>query len=160
MNTGLWDRQAALFLSCLSWPPLGPDMGLLVRGGRGSCRVWQEEGKFWCLMPVPVPHPAGRRATSQCLTTTSKRAVWTSVRCTWPMSGRPAVPTASLLRRPCFPAGPRRGPSCLPTHPGGPSSPIAQPTSMPSPGLCSIHTPPKTFISNLWILPLPHVKWT
>ena len=107
----LWDEE---------WDsgPVGPG-----EGGRVRCRIWQEVGEFLCPTAVPVPHPTGRRTTPQCLITTSRRAGWTSVRCTWHMSGRPAVPTASSLRRLCSPAGLRGGPSCSPTHPGGPSSP-------------------------------------
>lgn len=36
------------------------------------------------------------------------------------------MPIASLLRRLCSPAGPRRDPSCSPTRPGGPSSSCCQ----------------------------------
>ncbi|XP_042101597.1 alpha-N-acetyl-neuraminyl-2,3-beta-galactosyl-1,3-N-acetyl-galactosaminide alpha-2,6-sialyltransferase isoform X2 [Ovis aries] len=110
---------------------------------------WVIEAQGVCLgLESPSSLARGRSITPRCLTTTSRRAGWTSVKCTWRMSGRPAAPTASSPRRPCSLAGPRRGPSSLPTHPGGRSGPIA---TAPSPGLCCSHTPPKTL--NLWILP-------
>lgn len=155
MNPGLWDPQGLPFSSFVLASP-GTKHGALwpvVPGERGSGRRQGLVGGGRVLVPHahPCSPPTGRKATLRCLTTTSRRAGWTSVRCTWHTSGHPAALTASSLRRLCSPAGPRRGPLCSPTHPGGPSSPIAQPATTPSPGLCSDHTPPKTF--NLWILP-------
>lgn len=144
---------AALSLPYPSGSPLGPGVGLcgpkhLLRGVVVGGRVWREAGEFWCLTPGPGPLPAGRRVTPRCLITTSRRAGWTSARCTWRTSGRPAVLTASSLRRPCSPAGLRRGLSCLLTPPGRPSSLTAQLAAAP---LQASHTPPESF--NLWILP-------
>ncbi|XP_025915451.1 alpha-N-acetyl-neuraminyl-2,3-beta-galactosyl-1,3-N-acetyl-galactosaminide alpha-2,6-sialyltransferase isoform X1 [Apteryx rowi] len=65
-----------------------------------------------------VLRPAGRRTTPACLTTTSKRAGWTSAKPTWRTSERPAPGTASSPRKPSSPAGPRRGTSSSPTRPG------------------------------------------
>ncbi|XP_054376680.2 alpha-N-acetyl-neuraminyl-2,3-beta-galactosyl-1,3-N-acetyl-galactosaminide alpha-2,6-sialyltransferase isoform X3 [Pongo abelii] len=111
----------------------------------------------------PVPHPAGRRATPQCLTTTSRRAGWMNVRCTWHTSRRPEAPTASSLRRRSSPAGPRRGPSCSPIRPGGLSSlrrpasrhAVARPPGCPIP---SHHTPQKHLIYGSCLLPC--AGWT
>uniref|UniRef100_A0A8B9EJ88 ST6 N-acetylgalactosaminide alpha-2,6-sialyltransferase 4 n=1 Tax=Anser cygnoides TaxID=8845 RepID=A0A8B9EJ88_ANSCY len=65
-----------------------------------------------------LPAPPGRRTTRACLTTTSRRAGWTSAGCTWCTSGPPAPGTASSPRRPSSPAGPRGGTSSSPTRRG------------------------------------------